>query len=131
MLELFVKKIIFHKFLVVHILDITSGRQATNLPPVNHTLSVIKVALSQVRSPQERQLCFLDRNQDIYICHVRGNDFRKISKLGAMIQSMDWNTETNILAGLQDSLLSVWFFPTALYIDKYLLRRTTLVKDLR
>lgn len=118
-------------FSVIHILDITSGRQATSLPPVNHTLGVNKVALSQVRNAQDRQLCFVDRNYDIYICHVRGNDFRKISKLGVMIQSVVWNTETNILAGLQDSILSIWFFPAALYIDKYLLRRTTLIKDLR
>lgn len=54
-----------------------------------------------------------------------------MSKLGVMVQSLSWNSEVNILAGAQDSMLTVWLFPTALYIDKSILRRTTLFKDLR
>ncbi|KAL0273596.1 UNVERIFIED_CONTAM: hypothetical protein PYX00_006229 [Menopon gallinae] len=115
---------------VINLFDISSGRQATNLSPVHHTLGITKICLSQAQTAQERQLAFVDRNRDVYICYVQGTDYRKVSKLGVMVQSLSWNTEVNILAGAQDSMLTVWLFPTALYIDKSILRRTTLFKDL-
>lgn len=112
-------------------MDISNSRQITNLAPVQHTLGISCIALNQAQDSQERQLAFIDRNQDIYICYVYGNEFRKISKLGVMIQTLAWNPEVNMLAGLQDSTLTLWLFPTALYIDKQILRKCTLIKDLR
>lgn len=112
-------------------LDVSSSRQAVSLAPVQHTLGVLLIALNQAQGPEERQLAFIDRNRDVYICFVYGHEYRKISKLGVMIQTLTWNPEVNILAGVQDATLTVWLFPTALYIDKQLLRKCSMIKDLR
>ncbi|KAK6619099.1 hypothetical protein RUM44_003481 [Polyplax serrata] len=114
----------------IHLLDISSSRQATSLAPVQHVLGVMSAALNQSQGTQERQLAFTDRNRDAYICFVYGHEYRKISKLGVMIQTLSWNPEVNMLAGLQDSTLTIWLYPTALYIDKQLLRKCSIVKDL-
>lgn len=112
-------------------MDISSNRQAAALLPVQHVLGILSISLNQALGSHERQLAFIDRNRDIYLCFVYGNEYRKISKLGVMIQTMAWNPEVNMLAGLQDSTLTVWLFPTSLYMDKQMLRKSSLIKDCR
>jgi intraflagellar transport protein 80 len=50
---------------------------------------------------------------------------------GSMIQSVCWNSDTNMLAAVQDTNLIVWYYPTVLYVDKHLVKKTVTLKDAR
>lgn len=50
---------------------------------------------------------------------------------GIMVQSIFWNHEHNILAGIQETTLTVWYYPGIVFVDPRLLRRSTLIKDTR
>ena len=41
-----------------------------------------------------------------------------------MVLSLKWNTESNMLAALQDSRLTVYLYPSVIFVDKSLLGRT-------
>ena len=47
-----------------------------------------------------------------------------LGKLGSMVLSLKWNTESNMLAALQDSRLTVYLYPSVIFVDKSLLGRT-------
>lgn len=89
------------------------------------------MALSQTGSSDERLLAFLDRNRDVYLAAIRARDNRRPGKLGTMVSCLAWGTDAALLAGLRDSILSVWCCPQALHFDNQLLRRTTFSKDIR
>ena len=48
-----------------------------------------------------------------------------------MVTSLAWNDSTNMLAALSDSKLTVWFYPSAVYVDRDLLAITLMEKDAR
>jgi len=50
---------------------------------------------------------------------------------GSLIQSVCWNSDTNMLAAVQDTNLIVWCYPTVLYVDKRLVKKTVIFKDAR
>lgn len=50
---------------------------------------------------------------------------------GVMVQSVCWNSRLNILSGMQDTSLTVWYYPNVLFIDPRLTRRTIVIKDAR
>ena len=50
---------------------------------------------------------------------------------GNMVTSLAWNDSTNMLAALSDSKLTVWFYPSAVYVDRDLLAITLMEKDAR
>ncbi|RZF37993.1 hypothetical protein LSTR_LSTR006392 [Laodelphax striatellus] len=113
---------------VIHLYE-TSGDGST--VSFSHTLGVMEIALSQAGSAADRQLALIDRNRDLFIATVvaRGSINRKIEKLGVMVQSMCWNSSVNMLAGIQDTALTVWYYPSVLFSDQRLTRRTTVMKD--
>lgn len=115
----------------LHLIDLTSNRQTTTLPPIHHGQDILQVALSQTGGHESRLVAFVDRNRDVYLSAIRTRDNRRPGKLGTMVSSISWGTEASLLAGLRDSILSVWCCPQALYFDNHLLRRTTFSKDIR
>jgi intraflagellar transport protein 80 len=48
-----------------------------------------------------------------------------------MIESLCWNSDTNMLAAVQDTDLIVWYYPNVLYVDKRLVKKTVTHKDAR
>ena len=46
-----------------------------------------------------------------------------------MVLSLKWNTESNMLAALQDSRLTVYLYPSVIFVDKSLLGRTMIERD--
>jgi hypothetical protein len=48
-----------------------------------------------------------------------------------MVQSIFWNQDHNILAGIQETVLTVWYYPSIVFIDRRLLKRSALMKDTR
>lgn len=49
--------------------------------------------------------------------------------VGSMVHSMAWNDAANILCGIQDNQLTVWYYPSVVFTDKELLPRTLYIKD--
>ncbi|XP_063236778.1 intraflagellar transport protein 80 homolog isoform X2 [Bacillus rossius redtenbacheri] len=114
----------------VRLLELAQGARApTELPALQHWLGVSELALSQAGPPAERQLALVDRNRDLYLRHVHGPAHRSLRKLAPMVQSLCWNSDTNVLATVQDTSLTVWFFPAVLHVDSQLVKRTVLVRD--
>lgn len=52
-------------------------------------------------------------------------------RTAAMIQSVSWNDDTNMLAALQDGRFTVWAYPNAAFVDQSLLSKTVMEKDSR
>ncbi|XP_049774478.1 intraflagellar transport protein 80 homolog isoform X1 [Schistocerca cancellata] len=115
---------------VVHLFEIGSTRSIAELPTISHSMSVMEIALNQAGSSLMRQLAIIDKNRDLYVSTIRGMATRKLRKLGSMVQCLRWNCDANILAAIQDTRLSVWYYPPVLHIDKRLVKKTVLVKDI-
>nr|CAD7424961.1 unnamed protein product [Timema monikensis] len=115
----------------VHLFEVGSARSLVDLPPLHHWVGVLEVALNQAGSALERQIAVVDRNRDLYLALVRGTLHKKLRKLAPMIQSLGWNCDTNILATVQDTNLTVWYYPMVLYADSRLLKKTAHMKDSR
>jgi intraflagellar transport protein 80 len=120
----------------VHLFDSSSGKPLNDGRPFTHRLEVSELALDQVGLHNQRKLAFVDKNRDLF---VTGISFRSGSggkpnqqapgKLGSMVQSVRWNTESNMLAALQDARLTVYLYPSVIYVDKGLLGRTMIERD--
>lgn len=52
-----------------------------------------------------------------------------LSPVGSMVHCMAWNDGANILCGVQDNQLTVWYYPSAVFTDKDLLPKTLYIKD--
>lgn len=48
-----------------------------------------------------------------------------------MVQSICWNSRLNMLSGMQDTSLTVWYYPNVQFVDPRLTRRTVVIKDAR
>ena len=45
--------------------------------------------------------------------------------------SLSWNDNTNMLAALADGKFTVWYYPSAVYVDRDLLPKTVFEKEAR
>ena len=65
---------------------------------------------------------------DLYLVSVR-----KLSsspgKLGVMVQSLSWAADCSMLAAMQDTRFSLWYYPAIIYVDRSLLSRTMVERD--
>ena len=91
----------------------------------NYRQEIAEIALDQIGLPNTRKLAVVDKNRDLFIANVRrfgsgsgregsssskgsgsgssGGQQHLSGKIGAMVQSLKWNTDCNMLAALQDS----------------------------
>ncbi|ESP00252.1 hypothetical protein LOTGIDRAFT_225973 [Lottia gigantea] len=115
---------------LVYVFDALTGKLMGDGKPITNKLEVMEIALDQCGPTTERRLAIIDKNRDLYLTSVRifGTE-RKSAKLGTMIQSMAWNDETNMLAGMTDGKLMVWYYPNTLYVDRDLLTKTIFTRD--
>ncbi|XP_070685192.1 intraflagellar transport protein 80 homolog [Pempheris klunzingeri] len=115
---------------VILIFDALTGKALGDGKPLIHKLEVVDVALDQCGPSTERKIALVDKNRDLYLTSVRhlGRE-PKICKIGSMVHSMAWNDAANILCGVQDNQLTVWYYPSAVFTDKELLPKTLYIKD--
>ena len=114
---------------VIQILDASSGRPISKIV---HTSEVANVQLNQHSlGPQERIIAFVDRNRDLFIAslHIppqQGNNAPVIStlKLHSHVESFIFNDETDVLVGLADGRLNIWYNPSVVFTDKDILPLT-------
>lgn len=115
---------------VILLFDALTGKALADGKPLTHKLEVVEVALDQCGPSNERKIALIDKNRDLYLTSVRhlGRE-PKICKIGSMVHSMAWNDAANILCGVQDNQLTVWYYPSAVFTDKDLLPKTLYMKD--
>ncbi|XP_030007718.1 intraflagellar transport protein 80 homolog [Sphaeramia orbicularis] len=115
---------------VIFLFDALTGKALGDGKPLTHRLEVVEIALDQRGLSNERKIALIDKNRDLYLTSVRypGRE-PKICKIGSMVHSMAWNDSANILCGIQDNQFTVWYYPSAVFIDKELLPKTLYIKD--
>lgn len=116
----------------IQILDAQSGKPVSKL---THSAEVVRVNLNQhTLGPQERLLVFADRNKDLYIASLApppstgpGTPPPPIPtyKLHSHVDSFVFSDETDVLVGLADGRLIVWYQPAVAFTDKSLVALTT------
>jgi len=115
----------------INVLDALSGKPTAKL--THSTAEVVGLCLNQHSlGAQDRQLAFVDRNRDLFICMVNvpnsgtqaSTNFPKF-KLLSHVESFLFNDETDVLVGLADGRLNVWYQPSVPFIDRDLLPLTT------
>lgn len=90
--------------------------------------------MDQVGTQNQRKLALVDKNRDLFLTSLgfRSN-VKSIQqapgKLGSMVLSLKWNSEANMLTALQDMRLTVYLYPTVIFVDKSLLGRTMIERD--
>ena len=75
---------------------------------------IAEISLDQIGLPNTRKLAVVDKNRDLFVANVRqykgghggggggGSGQQQSSgKIGAMVQSLKWNSDSNMLAALQ------------------------------
>ena len=88
------------------------------------------MALNQTGLPNERKLAFIDRNHDLYLTSVRKFGGSLVpGKLGVMVQSMLWAADCPMLAAMQETRFTIWYYPAIIYVDKALLGQTLVERD--
>ncbi|XP_075572645.1 intraflagellar transport protein 80 homolog [Pelecanus crispus] len=115
---------------VIYIFEALSGKPLGDGKPLTHKTEIVEIALDQKGLTSERKIAFIDKNRDLYITSVkRFGKEQKIVKIGTMVQTLAWNDTSNILCGIQDTRLTVWYYPNTVYVDKDLLPKTLYEKD--
>lgn len=113
---------------MVHLFDTNTGRIVDNNSTITHSNQVVEVSLSQCGDVSERYVALIDKNRDVYVIPVRSTS--RIKKLAAMVQSVQWNQDCNMLCGLRDNKLLVWTYPKTLFVDSNILALTLTEQDI-
>ena len=88
------------------------------------------MALDQTGLPNERKLAFIDRNHDLHLTNVRKFGGGLVpGKLGVMVASMLWAADCPMLAAMQETKFTLWYFPAILWVDRSLVGRTLVERD--
>lgn len=115
----------------VNLFDANTGKLMHDGKPVTHKLDITQICLSQVGPMRDRFLASIDKNSDLYLTPVEkfGSRFSSV-KLSTMMNSVCWNDHTNMLCGIQDNKLMIWYYPSVISIDKELMSQTVYEKDI-
>lgn len=115
---------------VVYLFDAQTGKPIGDGKPFTHKMEVMEIALDQCGPSSDRKVALIDRNRDLYLTSVRrlGKE-HSVHKIGTMVHTMAWNDSANILCGIQDNQFAVWYYPSAVFVDKGLLTKTIFTKD--
>lgn len=111
--------------------DATTGKPINDNKPVLQGLDVHQLCLNQCGSINQRYLAVIDKNRDLYLTPVRKLEAQyKTSKLATMMQSCCWNDTTNMLCGVHENKLVVWYYPPVITVDKDIMAQTVYEKDI-
>eukprot|EP01063_Lacrimia_lanifica_P000259 TRINITY_DN10127_c0_g2_i1.p1 TRINITY_DN10127_c0_g2~~TRINITY_DN10127_c0_g2_i1.p1 ORF type:complete len:778 (+),score=341.25 TRINITY_DN10127_c0_g2_i1:60-2393(+) len=113
----------------VQIFDCQNGRPRTEFK-IEHTMEISEIALSQYGDLKSRKLAIVDRNRDLYLVSLaKGGKTAQSHKLAAMVSSMKWNDQSEVLIALADLKLVIWYYPSVVFIDKDLLPKTRSIRE--
>ena len=95
---------------------------------VLHSDQIINVSLSQ---GDDRSLCFIDKNNDVFIHSLSKSSSVKTIKLASMMKTVKWHEEVNILSGISENdKLIIWSLPSIAFLDRDLLEDTRIDQDI-
>lgn len=94
---------------------------------ITHNLDVISLTLSQPGSAFQRKVAFVDRNRDMFLAVVHQSQSKQ--KISTMVSSLLWHDTNETLAAISDSRLTVWYYPSMLFLDADLVTLTKEVRD--
>ncbi|KAL9641874.1 hypothetical protein ABK040_000254 [Willaertia magna] len=100
----------------IQILDVNTGKE---LDKIVHNMEIIQVSVSQFGQKSERCITFIDRNRDLYICQMKKPT--EVFKLATMVDSAEWNDQTDLLAVVTNGQLVIFYYPKIVYVDRDLL----------
>merc|ERR1719359_1530546 len=104
----------------IRVFDVYTGRPLGQ--PIVHKLDIVRISLNQQGSGADRQVAILDKNKDLYLTKAMNAD--RTEKLGSMIDTFMWNDATDMLIALIDEKLTVFIYPSVVFVDKDLLPKT-------
>lgn len=111
---------------IIQVLDASIGK---NINRLVHTAEVTHIQLNQhCLGTPDRFLTFSDRNRDLYVAQLfAGGSGGAIPtyKLLANIESFAFNDDTNVLVGLADGRMRLWYQPEVVFVDRDLLSSAT------
>ena len=104
----------------VHLFDASNGKPLNDGgKPLTHRQEIAEIALDKIGLPNSRKLAIVDKNRDLFLASVRrfgGPGQKKESsvaktsgKIGAMVQSLKWNNDHNMLAAIQVRVVELDF----------------------
>lgn len=104
----------------IRVFDVYTGRPVGQ--PIVHKLDIIAISLNQQGSGADRKIAILDKNKDLYLTKAMTAD--RTEKLGAMVDTYMWNDSTDMLIALVDEKLTLFIYPSVVFVDKDLLPKT-------
>ncbi|KAJ3288085.1 Intraflagellar transport protein 80 [Borealophlyctis nickersoniae] len=109
----------------IYVFEVSSGRPMGD-GPLKHTMEVAEMALTQSSSTMGRQMAIVDKNRDLFITNVLKPNWKK---LGTMVETFEWNTETDMLVSIADGNFVVWYYPNVVFVDQDIAPLTRFEKD--
>lgn len=109
---------------LIRLFDITSGKALSS--NIENSNEIVSLQLNQTEMVNERKLCFIDSNRDMFLTMVHKPD---VIKIATMVDSFQWNDNNDMLTCLADGKLITWYYPNAIYVDKDLMDKARSVKD--
>lgn len=108
--------------------DINTGKQ---LPAaLTHALEICELALSHAGPSEDRKLCFIDRNRDLFLARVTtATKCGSGVKLQAQVDAAAWHNAAEILVAVADAKLVTWAYPNMVYVDRTLLPDVVETRD--
>jgi intraflagellar transport protein 80 len=118
----------------IRVFDVLTGRPSASGAEIKHDQEITKIALSQYSSSSlDRRLVFIDSNREMFITPTANlpGVLKKfaVQKLATQVDTCCWNDQSDLLAAIADSRLTVYYYPHALYVDKDLLPLTQETQD--
>ncbi|KAK0404495.1 hypothetical protein QR680_017478 [Steinernema hermaphroditum] len=113
----------------VHLFEALTGKPVGS-GKIVHQCDVVEVRIDQCGPAMGRKIALVDANADLFVGIVNTfGESQRLLKIGAPIHNIHFNSTNNMLAGLQDTSVLVWTFPSVVFADKQLLQRTTITVD--
>jgi len=112
---------------LVHLIEIPSGRSFPNAT-VSHSEDIISIHLSQTDFTNSRLLAIMDRNQNLFLCIPFKS---QLKLLAGNVESYIWNSECDVLAGILDGKLYVWYYPNIIFQDENAIEDVRSIIELR
>eukprot|EP00730_Choanoeca_flexa_P000017 TRINITY_DN10005_c0_g2_i4.p1 TRINITY_DN10005_c0_g2~~TRINITY_DN10005_c0_g2_i4.p1 ORF type:complete len:763 (+),score=166.92 TRINITY_DN10005_c0_g2_i4:103-2391(+) len=105
----------------IRIIDLQSGKELGK--PIQHSVEVATLALEQGQLGLNTHLAIVDKNRDLFLVQPRRTK-PSMEKLATMVQDMAWHGSAHMIAALLDGKLSIWFYPSACFLDRDVLPMT-------
>lgn len=116
---------------IIQLIDASIGK---NINRLTHNAEVTHVQLNQhCLGTNERILVYSDRNRDLFTAALFSSGAYSAMiptyKLLANVESFAFNDDTNVLVGLADGRLKLWYQPEVVFVDRDLLSTCTVSQE--